>query len=72
MPALQVTDEDLIAVAKNWGIRTATATRLISELAQAVLAAIDTTAALIKTGVFDVLEGRIRGVHPSCAVTHDT
>ena len=65
---LEVTAENLVAEAKSWGMRTATAATLISELAEAVLAAIDGTVALLGEEVPDALVGRIRDRTRSFAV----
>ena len=57
---LAVTAADLIAEARSWGMRANTAAALISELAAAVLAALDNTAVLAGAEVPDALAGRIR------------
>jgi serine/threonine-protein kinase HipA len=56
---LDVTTDDLVAEAGRWGMRTAHATRTVSDLADAVLAAIDRTVDLFDGAVPAALVERI-------------
>lgn len=57
---LQVAADDLIAEAKSWGVRTATAASVIADLAAAVGAEIDSTRASLADDVPDAIVERIR------------
>ena len=57
---LAVTADDMVAEAKRWGMRAVTAAGLISELAEAVLVALDGAVARTGAEVPDALVTRIR------------
>jgi len=66
---LRVATDDLVAEAGRWGMRTAHATRTISELADSVLAAIDGTVDLLDCAVPAALVERIMARTTSFART---